>query len=114
MPWSYNANDGAGTWDGVKNQLKAFRDAHADLVDYTTATIVARSGQTNVKRIPPFAQCVFSASRITLPEGMQGIGLFDIKGRLLWSYQRPDGITGTLQIAIPKQIAKTIIFAKYK
>jgi hypothetical protein len=114
MPWSYNANDGAGTWDGVKNQLKAFRDAHADLVDYTTATVVNMRDPRKEKVFTPSAQCVFSASRITLPEGTQHVDLFDIKGRLLGTYQRPDGINGSIQMAIPKQITKTIIFAKYK
>jgi hypothetical protein len=113
MPWSYNANDGAGTWDGVKNQLKAFRDAHPDLVDYTTTTVVVRPGQMNVKSSLPYPQCVFSASRITLPVGVQAVDIFDSKGRLLWGYQRSDGITGSIQIVIPKRIEKMIFIARY-
>jgi hypothetical protein len=113
MPWSYNANDGAGTWDGVKSQLKAFRDAHADLVDYTTATIVARSGQMNINRNLPFAQCVLSASRITLPAGMQAVDIFDSKGRLLWGYRRPDGITGAIILLKPQEYGTGIVVIKY-
>jgi len=40
MPWSYNADDGYGTWDECKAQLKAFHDAHAELVDYKPVAVL--------------------------------------------------------------------------
>ena len=39
MPWSYFAKDGHGTWDEVKEYLKAFRDAHPELVDYKPSEV---------------------------------------------------------------------------
>jgi hypothetical protein len=82
-------------------------------VDYTTTTVVVRPGQMNVKSSLPYPQCVFSASRITLPVGVQAVDIFDSKGRLLWGYQRSDGITGSIQIVIPKRIEKMIFIARY-
>ncbi|GAI44791.1 unnamed protein product, partial [marine sediment metagenome] len=40
MPWSYSANDGAGTWDECKSELKSFRDAHSSIVDYSSTPVV--------------------------------------------------------------------------
>ena len=40
MPWSYNANDGHGTWDACKKELKTFRDAHASIVDFAASVII--------------------------------------------------------------------------
>jgi hypothetical protein len=34
MPWSYNANDGVGTWDDCKTEIKAFHSAHSSLIDF--------------------------------------------------------------------------------
>ena len=113
MPWSYNANDGAGTWDGVKNQLKAFRDAHPDLVDYTTSTIVNKVNQGKDKVRLPLAQCVFETSRVTLPDNFQEVGIYDVKGRLLHKYMRLDGITGTLSFPTPQKNSNGIIVMRY-
>jgi hypothetical protein len=41
MPWSYNAKDGYGTLEQCKVELKAFRDAHASLVDFSCGNVSA-------------------------------------------------------------------------
>jgi hypothetical protein len=72
MPWSYNANDGYGTWDGCKNELKAFRDAHTALVDFSCGSAIWQvSGKT---------------SRISFTAGQAGrIVVYDIQGKRVWS-----------------------------
>ena len=65
------------------------------------------------KRNLPIAQCVFSASRITLPVGVQAVDIFDSKGRILWGYQRPDGITGVMILPTPQEYRTGIIVIRY-
>ncbi|MBN1757731.1 MAG: cellulase family glycosylhydrolase [Chitinispirillaceae bacterium] len=67
LPWSYNALDGHGTWDEVKTQLKAFRDAHAEMVDYTPAIVRKR----------------FDRSPGVLPATDATITVYDLRGRLI-------------------------------
>jgi hypothetical protein len=67
----------------------------------------------NINRNLPFAQCVLSASRITLPAGMQAVDIFDSKGRLLWGYRRPDGITGAIILLKPQEYGTGIVVIKY-
>ncbi|MBN1130101.1 MAG: cellulase family glycosylhydrolase, partial [Chitinispirillaceae bacterium] len=73
MPWSYFANDGHGTWDACKNELKAFRDAHPALVDFSCgpSPVVERSDKA-----PTTAESVASAHRVVL---------FTLQGKQLWS-----------------------------
>ncbi|NLG19396.1 MAG: cellulase family glycosylhydrolase [Fibrobacter sp.] len=73
MPWSYFANDGYGTWDNSKEALKAFRDAHASMVDFKcTSTDVSpekKPAQGNIDR--SF-------------KGNNEIRLFDMQGRMVF------------------------------
>jgi hypothetical protein len=73
MPWSYNAKDGYGTWDGVKNELKAFHDAHAAMVDFSCGAnpVIEHSRKSICVKIS-----AGSSSRVVL---------FDIRGRRIWS-----------------------------
>lgn len=41
--WSYNS-DWADQWDACKAELKAFRDAHAGIVDFAPSTTVSAGG----------------------------------------------------------------------
>ncbi len=43
MFWSYNANDGYGTWDACKNELNAFRNAHSSIVDFSCKTNILQN-----------------------------------------------------------------------
>lgn len=81
MPWSYNAKDGFGTWESCKAELKAFRDAHASIVDFT-------GGSTNVKDRQ-------NSVTISLKNGFPNtdaltgginLSLFDISGKKLGTY----------------------------
>ncbi|MBN1128908.1 MAG: cellulase family glycosylhydrolase [Chitinispirillaceae bacterium] len=70
MPWSYNANDGHGSWNECKNELKAFRDAHASLVDFSCQTAVPRREISKPNRL----------MAVTINEGST-VRVFDIRGR---------------------------------
>jgi hypothetical protein len=84
MPWSYNANDGYGTWDACKNELKAFRDAHSAMVDFTCGT-------NSVREISP------KSLRIkTVPENVSNVAIYDIRGKRVWS-----GVPGDLTRSRP-------------
>ena len=113
MPWSYNANDGAGTWDGVKTQLKAFRDAHPDMVDYTTSTIANSEKPAAEKSLRAYTQCAILGSRLTLPEKAQGFSVFDVKGRSLWRFERPQGIRGPVTVSVPGNAGKEIAVVRF-
>jgi hypothetical protein len=73
MPWSYNANDGVGTWDGCKNELKAFRDAHAALVDFTCGT-------NSVLETPRMPSC-----KSVQAGNIDRVIVFNIQGKRIWS-----------------------------
>jgi hypothetical protein len=73
MPWSYNANDGYGTWDGCKNELKAFRDAHVAMVDFSCGTNMVKE-YPGIKKDP------------VVPAGpVYAITHYSIQGRRMWS-----------------------------
>ncbi|HUI93928.1 MAG TPA: cellulase family glycosylhydrolase [Chitinivibrionales bacterium] len=113
MPWSYNANDGAGTWDSVKNQLKAFRDAHPGMVDYTTATIANLAAKNkNIKALSIVKSEPFTSS-ITLPENVQGVDIFDVKGRLDWKFERTESGVGSMRIYLPVRISQSLFVIRY-
>ena len=38
MPWTYDGVDSNGSWDDIKTEIKAFRDAHPDEVDLELGT----------------------------------------------------------------------------
>ena len=87
MPWSYNANDGVGTWDACKNELKAFRDAHTSLVDFNcNAGILEGNGKNSQKP----SQWTFEASTggRELPSGMK-VKVYNMQGRLVLLRQLP-------------------------
>lgn len=73
MPWSYNASDGYGTWDACKNELKAFRDAHAAMVDFTCTT-------NNIQETFPKQSRVVMAS-----ENISHVDIFNIQGKRVWT-----------------------------
>jgi hypothetical protein len=79
MPWSYNANDGAGTWNSCKNELKAFRDAHASLVDFRCdngALDGEKDGRAFRRPVTTFADA------LSLPTGTT-IRVYSLQGRLV-------------------------------
>jgi len=82
MPWSYNAKDGAGTWDEVKNYLKSFRDAHSDIVDYKVASYVIRNNLT-LQYISsfPYVNNIIYLKKMFKPYNVS-YKIFDISGRL--------------------------------
>lgn len=84
MPWSYNAKDGHGTWDEVKEQLKAFRDAHAEMVDYLPTGVVG-GGQSSFRE-----QNVTAAAPVT-------VGVFDLRGRRIGN-DRTDANARRMQV----------------
>jgi hypothetical protein len=114
MPWSYNANDGAGTWTGVRDQLKAFRDAHSAIVDYVGTQVCDRPGNAGgfhqtVNKKDRFI--VFSASvsrALTLPETMRRITVYDAAGRVLFRFDRPFGTAVSLRVSMPEMAASVV------
>ena len=83
MPWSYNANDGHGTWDECKEQLKAFRDSHAEIVDYTPEDAFVRKG--------------FHALTVADVKNGATITVYDLNGRKICG-----GISAAALTALPK------------
>jgi hypothetical protein len=81
MPWSYNAKDGFGTWDACKEELKAFRDAHASMVDFTGGSTLVKSRQNTA---------TLSMKNGLFNNGDLGrastLSLFDISGKMLGTY----------------------------
>lgn len=75
MPWSYNANDGAGTWSESKGELKAFRDAHAALVDFQCSNETLNKGKKNL----PMQRGPFKD-----PSGTTA-SVFSLQGKLIWT-----------------------------
>jgi len=67
FPWSYWGGDGAGDWPSVRSQLKAFRDAHAALVDFQLPTVVPAAVRPASARPSGPAICLPFACR--LPDG---------------------------------------------
>lgn len=71
MPWSYDSVDQYGNWNGCKDELKAFHDKHASLIDFSCGTINSRSDgsgrATSTKNVTTAASIV----------------LFDISGRVV-------------------------------
>jgi hypothetical protein len=116
MPWSYNANDGVGTWADCNNELKAFRDAHAALVDFTCGTnaIIVDSRKPSPALMPT--------------ETIGKVLVFDIQGKLVWSgtpgewdryrratlkgvlfmqwYNRNGRVVGTERVIVPDERGK--------
>jgi hypothetical protein len=83
MPWSYNANDGVGTWNACKNELKTFRDAHASLVDFTCTTGIKEADKNTGER--QGRRSLFSIIRPhSLPPGTN-VKVFDMAGKLVWT-----------------------------
>jgi hypothetical protein len=84
MPWSYNANDGVGTWETCKNQLKAFHDAHSALVDFNCSSAVLKNDGRN----PAKSQWTLAAllGQRGLPSGMK-VKMYDMQGRLVLTRQ---------------------------
>jgi hypothetical protein len=79
MPWSYNANDGVGTWNACKNELKTFRDAHASLVDFTCTTGIKEADKNTGER--QGRRSLFSIIRpYSLPPGTK-VKVFDMAGK---------------------------------
>jgi hypothetical protein len=114
MPWSYNANDGAGTWNGVRDQLKAFRDSHSAIVDYVSTPVCDRPGNAGgfhrpIHKKDHFAVfCGAASQMLTLPEGMCHCTIFDAQGRVLLRFDRPFGMAGPLRVNLPKITAEAI------
>ena len=69
MPWSYFAKDGHGTWDEVKEHLKAFRDAHPELVDYKPSESAVKS------------RTDFSGKKSFLISSNVKVSFYDLNGR---------------------------------
>ena len=84
IPWSYNANDGVGTWDACKSQLKAFHDAYASLVNF----ICSAATMKNDGKDPKAAQWTLAAvlGARELPSGTK-VKVYNMQGRLVWSRQ---------------------------
>jgi Cellulase (glycosyl hydrolase family 5) len=85
MPWSYNANDGVGTWDACKSQLKAFHDAHASLVNFICNAGIAPGNGKNSSKPDQWALEVISGVR-ELPSGVR-VKVYNMQGRLVWTRQ---------------------------
>jgi hypothetical protein len=84
MPWSYNANDGVGSWDACKNQLKAFHDSHAQLIDFQCSAATLKSDNNGaIPRQWIFADCIGDRP---LPSGTV-VKIYTIQGKLVWSRQ---------------------------
>jgi Cellulase (glycosyl hydrolase family 5) len=113
MPWSYGANDGVGTWDNVKAQLKAFRDAHPDIVDFAATTVAVPAGKSQTALRASGAHCVFAGSTLTLPEDARGVSVHDAKGRLLWTYERRQGESGAVCMLVPKSFQRKLGVVRY-
>ena len=79
MPWSYYANDGHGTWDNCKAALKAFRDAHASIVDFECTS-------TSTEKISNHPEDKFTSADLFRPGRIKSsytIKVFDTQGRLI-------------------------------
>jgi hypothetical protein len=85
MPWSYNANDGIGTWDACKSELKAFHDAHASLVDFICNAGILPGNGKNFAKPNHGAFEVITGSR-GLPLGIK-VKVYNVQGRLVWARQ---------------------------
>ena len=85
MPWSYNANDGIGTWDACKSELKTFHDAHASLVDFICNAGIAPGNGKNSSKPNHWAFEVITGSR-GLPLGIK-VKVYNMQGRLVWARQ---------------------------
>jgi len=106
MPWSYNAKDGVGTWDACKTELKAFRDAHASLVDFTCGANsikdeVQKFSQQQSRSLIDF---ILRAS----PDALNVIKLYDARGNLVWSSRGPFGAAFTM----PRMMGKGVLYCR--
>jgi hypothetical protein len=78
MPWSYNANDGVGTWDACKQELKTFHDAHAAQIDFSCNTAVRHQYRNAARpRIGSFADL----ARIASARESGAVRIIDVRGR---------------------------------
>jgi hypothetical protein len=96
MPWSYNANDGVGTWNSCKAELKAFRDAHASLVDFAPCVTNAVIGGPQQKPSPGYGP--FNA--VAMGKGGT-VRLFDVRGKMVWTGDLGDVREALVRAKVP-------------
>ncbi len=71
MPWSYDSVDQYGSWSGCKDELKAFHDKHASMIDFSCGTINTLPEITFSTNCPEYANPPVS------------VIIFDISGKVL-------------------------------
>jgi hypothetical protein len=71
MPWSYDSVDQYGSWSGSKDDLKAFHDKHASMIDFSCGTIDTRPDVVSPKTCHKYLNTAKS------------VVVFDISGKML-------------------------------
>jgi hypothetical protein len=85
MPWSYNANDGIGTWDACKSELKTFHDEHASLVDFNCNAAILNSDGKNPPKPGQWTLETITGAQ-ELPSGVK-VKVYNMQGKLVWMRQ---------------------------
>jgi hypothetical protein len=100
MPWSYDSVDNFGSWNMCKNELKAFHDKHASLIDFScggTGIINPQHNkQNNSAHVKPRLNvyCTGKGSAVFQNPNREGVlSVYTMTGRCVVSQIVREGIT---------------------
>ncbi|MGE5670890.1 MAG: hypothetical protein ACM31E_05560 [Fibrobacterota bacterium] len=100
MPWSYDSVDNFGSWNMCKNELKAFHDKHASLIDFSCGGTGSINQQYNkqknsANRKSRFSiNCARNGAAIVQNSDREGIlSVYTMVGKRVASQVVTEGIT---------------------